>query len=84
MPRKTAITRSSAASLRSGSYGDIRAQKGVVPSRSSRTAKAISYHGFRHSFAIHLLECDQDIRMIQELLGYSDGRVTMIHDNVLN
>jgi site-specific recombinase XerD len=39
---------------------------------------------FMHLFATHLLECGQDIRMIQELLGHSDGRVNMIHAHVLN
>ena len=39
---------------------------------------------FRHLFATHLLECGQDIRMIQELLGHSDGRANMIHAHVLN
>ncbi len=83
-PAKVLTVENKTGELRRYHLHETHVQKAIKQAvNKARILKRATAHTFRHSFASHLLQANYDIRTIQELLGHSDVRTTMIYTHTV-
>ena len=52
--------------------------------RKAMINKPVAVRHLRHAYAVHLIEAGVDLRFVQEYLGHSDPKTTMIYCRMIN